>query len=122
MADDSSRSDLQVLIQRILDAKTDNIEQLAAIAGLTLAEDFAESDLSYTDLSGAHLIEADFRGSHFQGANLKGANLRGADLRGADLREAKLEGADLLTSAMPTSVTFSLAARISLVQILEVLT
>jgi transcriptional regulator GlxA family with amidase domain len=39
MTDDKSLQELQVLIQQVLEAQTDNLEQLAAIAGLNLAED-----------------------------------------------------------------------------------
>ncbi|MEP0802726.1 pentapeptide repeat-containing protein [Funiculus sociatus] len=75
MADETSVQELQVLIQRIVEAQTDNLDQLATIAGLNLSEDFAEADL--------------------RGADLRGGNLRGADLRGTDLKGAALWGADL---------------------------
>jgi hypothetical protein len=95
MSDEKSLQELQDLIQQVLAAETDNLEKLAAMAGLDLAEDFAQADLRDTNLSEVILIEADLRGTDLRSANLKSANLRGGDLRGSDLIGANLTGADL---------------------------
>ena len=63
MTDNKSLEKLHNIIELILAAETDNIQHLTAIAGLNLAEDFAEADLSNTNLSAIDLIEADFRGA-----------------------------------------------------------
>lgn len=94
MTDETPLVDLQVLIQQVLAAQTDNLEQLASITSLNLAEDFAEADLSHTSLISADLIEADLRGTNLSSANLCHVNLRGADLRGANLSHANLSHAD----------------------------
>jgi hypothetical protein len=105
MANKDSLQEPQPSIQQILEAETNNLLELARIAGLDIATDFADADLSGVDLSGADLSGADLSGADLSGANLSDANLSGvnltlaklsdADLSGANLTFAKLSGADL---------------------------
>jgi uncharacterized protein YjbI with pentapeptide repeats len=81
---------LQDLIQRISQAKTNNFLELAEIAGLNPVKDFAGGNLLGTSLSGL-----DFSGANLCRANLRGAELDDADLSEANLSETNLGGADL---------------------------
>jgi uncharacterized protein YjbI with pentapeptide repeats len=62
-------------IQQILEAETNNFVELARIAGLDIATDFAHADLSGVDLSGADLSNADLSNANLSNADLSGANL-----------------------------------------------
>ena len=65
MANEDSPQELQNYIQQVLEAETNDFLELAKIAGLDIATDFAGADLSFADLSFADL----------SGAKLSGANL-----------------------------------------------
>ncbi|MEG4035261.1 pentapeptide repeat-containing protein [Microcoleus sp. S36b_A4] len=115
MANENSLQEPQHSIQQILEAETNNFVELAKIAGLDIATDFADADLSgvdlrdadlsranlsgadltYADLSGANLTHADLSRADLSGANLIFAKLSGANLSGVNLGRAKLSGADL---------------------------
>ena len=96
---------LQEMVDRIISAETDDFAQLAEIANLNPALDFAGSSLrgttlSAVDFSSANLDRANFRGANlsdadFSDANLQNAKFGGADLSGAFLGNADLSGADL---------------------------
>jgi hypothetical protein len=98
MANKDSLQEPQPSIQQILEAETNNLLELARIAGLDIATDFADADLSGVDLSGADLSGADLSGADLSGANLSGVNLTLAKLSGADLSDADLSGANLSES------------------------
>ncbi len=51
MTDEESIQELQDLIQRVVEAETNDFSELAEISGLDIAEDFAGADLSNADLS-----------------------------------------------------------------------
>ncbi|MEZ2238391.1 pentapeptide repeat-containing protein [Microcoleus sp.] len=100
MANEDSLQEPQHSIQQILEAETNDFMELARIAGLDIATDFAGADLSGVDLSGADLSNADLSNANLSDANLSGVNLTlaklsGADLSGADLRGTNLSKADL---------------------------
>lgn len=83
-------SEFRMMIKGVVEAKTEDLLELANIVGLNPVEDFA----------GAKLLGVNLRGVDLSGANLHGAYLRGADLSDADLSEANLGkvnlgGADL---------------------------
>jgi hypothetical protein len=91
---------LQDLIQRISEAKTNNFLELAEIAGLNPVKDFAGGNLLGTnlnglDLSGANLCRANLRGAELDDADLSEANLSETNLGGADLSGAYLANTDL---------------------------
>lgn len=83
-------SELQGTVRAVVDANTDNFLELAELAGLNPASDFAGARLL-----GTHLSNSDFSGADLRKAYLRGVDLSDADLSGADLREANLSGADL---------------------------
>jgi hypothetical protein len=95
MANENSLQKPQHSIQQILEAETNNFLELARIAGLDIATDFADADLRGVDLSGANLSGADLSGADLSGANLTFAKLSGADLSDADLSGANLSETDL---------------------------
>lgn len=91
---------LHRIIETIYQTKTNNLPELAQIAGLNLLTDFAGGnfvggDLSNIDWSGANLESINFRGAILTDADLSEANLSHAKLNGADLSGAYLEGANL---------------------------
>ncbi|WP_377478500.1 MAG: pentapeptide repeat-containing protein [Microcoleus anatoxicus] len=100
-----SSAELQEMVDRIISAKTDDFAELAKIANLNPAQDFAGANLrgttlSAVDFSSANLDRANFRGADlsdadFSDANLQNAKFSGADLSGAFLGNADLKGADL---------------------------
>lgn len=100
-----SENQLQEMVYRIIWAETDDFAELAKIANLNPAEDFAGANLrgttlSAVDFSSANLDRANFRGAYlsdadFSDANLQNAKFSGADLSGAFLGNADLKGADL---------------------------
>jgi Pentapeptide repeats (8 copies) len=100
-----AEAQLQEMVDRIIAAKTDNFAELAKIANLNPAQDFAGANLrgtslSTVDFSNAKLDRANFRGADLSDADLSDANLQkakfsGADLSGAFLGNADLKGADL---------------------------
>ena len=100
-----AESELQEMVDRIISAETDNFVELAKIANLNPALDFAGSTLrgttlSAVDFSSANLDRVNFRGAtlndaDFSDASLQNAKFGGADLSGAFLGNADLSGADL---------------------------
>jgi len=95
MNDKQSAQELKDSIQQILAAETDDFLELAKIAGLNPAEDFAGANLKGTDLRGVDLRGADLRGADLRGADLSFTTLDGANLDGAKLMSANLNGASL---------------------------
>jgi uncharacterized protein YjbI with pentapeptide repeats len=80
MANEDSLQEPQHSIQQILEAETNDFVELARIAGLDIATDFAGADLSGVDLSGADLSGADLSSANLSDANLSGVNLTLANL------------------------------------------
>lgn len=72
-------------ISQILEAKTNQLLELAQLVDLNPLKDFA----------GAKFLGANLAGIDLSGANLERANLRGADLSDADLSETQLNQANL---------------------------
>lgn len=72
-------------ISQILEAKTNQLLELAQLVDLNPLKDFA----------GAKFLGANLAGIDLSGANLERANLRGADLSDADLSETELNKANL---------------------------
>lgn len=101
---------LQEMVDRIISAETTDFAELAKIANLNPAEDFAGANLrgtslSAVDLSSANLDRANFRGADLSDADLSDANLQnakfsGADLSGAFLGNADLKGADFYKASL----------------------
>ncbi|MEG3860003.1 pentapeptide repeat-containing protein [Microcoleus sp. herbarium12] len=101
---------LQEMVDRIIAAETDDFAELAKIANLNPAQDFAGgslrgTSLSAVDFSSANLPAANFRGANlddadFSDANLQNAKFGGADLSGAFLGNADLSGADLYRASL----------------------
>lgn len=92
--------ELQNIIDQIYTADTQNLAELAQIAGLNLKKDLAGGNfigavLSGVELSGADLSRLNFRGAILTDADLSEANLSHANFSGADLSGAYLESADL---------------------------
>ena len=88
------------LFQMVLDAPTEDLFELAEIAGLNPLIDYAGGDFHNIDLSDKDLSGADLSGTNFLDANLSRANLSGTDLTesnlsGANLSRANLSGANL---------------------------
>ena len=83
-------SEFRIISKNVVEANTEDLLDLANIAGLNPTQDFA----------GAKLLGVSLRGFDLSGVNLYAAYLRGADLSDADLSEANLskvnlDGADL---------------------------
>jgi uncharacterized protein YjbI with pentapeptide repeats len=81
---------LQKMMEKITQANTDNLLELAELAGLNPSDDFAGANFLGTDLSGL-----DLSGNNLEYINLRGAVLTDVDLSEANLSHAKLSGADL---------------------------
>ncbi|WP_242032101.1 pentapeptide repeat-containing protein [Microcoleus sp. FACHB-672] len=98
-------AELAEVIDKIVATQTNDFLELAKLAELNPAEDFAGANLLGVtlvgvDLSGANLVGANLRGALLNdadlcSANLSGANLAGADLSGALLSDANIMNADL---------------------------
>lgn len=105
-----SAAQLQKMVDRIISAKTEDFAELAKIANLNPAQDFAGANLrgttlSAVDFSSANLDRANFRGADlsdadFSDANLQNAKFSGADLSGAFFGNADLKGADLYKASL----------------------
>jgi hypothetical protein len=92
--------ELQRIIDQIYQAETQNLAELAKIAGLNLKKDLAGGNflgavLNSVQLSGANLSRSNFRGAILTDADLSEANLSNANFSGADLSGAYLESANL---------------------------
>jgi Pentapeptide repeats (8 copies) len=119
---------LQEMVDRIIAAETDDFVELAKIANLNPALDFAGgslrgTSLSAVDFSSANLPAANFRGANlndadFSDANLQNAKFGGADLSGAFLGNADLSGADLYRASL--ALANLSGADLSLANLLEV--
>ena len=109
-----AESELQEMVDRVISAETDNFVELAKIANLNPAQDFAGSSLrgttlSAVDFSSANLDRVNFRGANlsdadFSDANLQNAKFGGADLSGAFLGNADLSGADLHKASLALAI------------------
>ena len=93
-------AELQNIIDQIYEADTQNLVELAQIAGLNLKKDLAGGNflgavLSGVELSSADLSRLNFRGAILTDADLSEANLSHANFSGADLSGAYLESANL---------------------------
>jgi uncharacterized protein YjbI with pentapeptide repeats len=105
-----AEAQLQEMVDRIIAAETDDFVELATIANLNPALDFAGgslrgTSLSAVDFSSANLPAANFRGANLNDADFSDANLQntkfgGADLSGAFLGNADLSGADLYRASL----------------------
>ncbi|WP_293350896.1 MULTISPECIES: pentapeptide repeat-containing protein [unclassified Microcoleus] len=105
-----AEDELQEMVDRIIAAETDDFVELATIANLNPALDFAGgslrgTSLSAVDFSSANLPAANFRGANLNDADFSDANLQntkfgGADLSGAFLGNADLSGADLYRASL----------------------
>jgi hypothetical protein len=92
--------ELQTIIDQIYQADTQNLSELAQIAGLNLKKDLAGGNflgavLNSVELSGSDLSCLNFRGAILTDADLSEANLSHANFSGADLSGAYLESANL---------------------------
>ncbi|WP_013320362.1 pentapeptide repeat-containing protein [Gloeothece verrucosa] len=85
-----SLAELQEIIRLVYEAKTNDLRELAQIAGLHPLQDFAGGNLLAGELSGVQL-----GGANLYHINLRGAVLTDADFGEADLNHAKLTGVDL---------------------------
>ena len=108
MNEEESLKEFQEVMQRVIEAETDNFFELAEILGRD----------PKTDLAGANLSEVNFQGGNLEGANLRSTDLSRADLSnvnliGADLSRANLQGANLsyadLTNANLTDADLTYA-------------
>jgi uncharacterized protein YjbI with pentapeptide repeats len=86
MANEESLQEPQHSIQQILEAETNDFVELARIAGLDIATDFAGADLSGADLRNAKLSDADLSDADLSDADLRNANLRNANLSCTNLQ------------------------------------
>ncbi|MGL4503895.1 MAG: pentapeptide repeat-containing protein, partial [Planktothrix sp.] len=94
--------------------ETENMAELAKIAGLDICRDFAGSDLSGTDLSRLDLRGADFEETDFESANLSYADLSHANLTNANLTNANLDWANF-SDANLKNANFSNASVLNIV-------
>ncbi|MBV6626998.1 MAG: pentapeptide repeat-containing protein [Rivularia sp. (in: Bacteria)] len=95
MNKEQSLQELETEIQKVIDADTNDLLELAKILGYNLLTDFAEANLRGVDVNSAELIGADFRDVDFSNANLSNANLSNANLSNANLSNANLSNANL---------------------------
>ncbi len=86
----ASLGQLQTVITKVYEAKTDDLLSLSVIAELNPLEELAGGNLLAAELSNISLS-----GANLYHTNLRGANLTDADLSEANLSHAKLSGADL---------------------------
>lgn len=86
---------LQSRIQRILEAKTKKLSELAQIAGLSLKTDYIGVDLSGEDLSNDKLENANLSSANLSNTILDNTVLTNVDFRNTNLRGATLINADL---------------------------
>ena len=64
MSDEEFRLEVHDLIQRIKGTDTKDLFELARIAGINTAEDFAGADLSGVNLSGVNLSNVNLSGAN----------------------------------------------------------
>lgn len=100
MNEEKSLPALKDLIQQVIAAETDDLLELASLAGLNPVEDLAGAnlscvDLSHTNLVGVNLSYTNLSYANLCGAELNHANLSRANLTGANLDQANLMGANL---------------------------
>jgi uncharacterized protein YjbI with pentapeptide repeats len=86
----NNENKVQEVITKICTATTDNLLELADLAGLNPCQDFAGANFLATNLSGL-----DLSGCNLEYINLRGAVLTDTDLSDSNLSHAKLSGADL---------------------------
>ncbi|MDY6938990.1 MAG: pentapeptide repeat-containing protein [Cyanobacteriota bacterium] len=95
MSDEEFIQEAQDLIQRVVEAETNNFIEIAKIANLDLRTDLVGANLSHFDLSHADLSHADLSHADLSHADLSHADLSHADLSHADLSHADLSHANL---------------------------
>ncbi len=86
----NNENKVQEVITKICTATTNNLLELADLAGLNPCQDFAGANFLATNLSGL-----DLSGTNLEYINLRGAVLTDTDLSDSNLSHAKLSGADL---------------------------
>jgi len=94
--------DLIEVLDRVLEADTNDLRELMELAGLRdlrgadlRGADLRDQDLQEIDFQGADLTEADLRGAKLQRASLRSARVARAQFDGADLAHTNLIGVDL---------------------------
>lgn len=90
-----SEQELNYRLQQIENAQTEKLSELAAIAGLNLAQNWRIS-IDTINLSGDNLSGVNLSRANLYGANLSEADLSEADLSEADLIKVNLSGANLI--------------------------
>ena len=106
-------SEFRIISKNVVEANTEDLLDLANIAGLNPAKDFVSAkllgvNLCGVDLSGVNLYAAYLRGADLSDADLSEANLSKVNLSGADLSGALLSNANL-TDANLYRVSLALA-------------
>lgn len=96
MDDEQLERALFKVIEQVVTAPTDDLLQLAELAGLNPTTDLAGADLSRTDLSYANLVATDLSYCDLSYANLSAADLSYANLSQANLTAANLDTAKLV--------------------------
>jgi|GEM_PF-1916014 len=95
MTNEEFLQEAQELIQRVVEADTNNFLEIAKIAGIDLQTELVGANLSSFNLKGADLSGTNLWGANFIGADLCLANFNKADLVGANLSRANLRGTNL---------------------------
>jgi predicted aspartyl protease len=93
-------AEFESLIQRVIEADTNDFFEVAELLDLNPVTDLAGADLHEVDLSGGNLQGANLRWTILSGAKLVKTDLREADLSNADLSGADLSGADLTNAIL----------------------
>ena len=89
-SEEFNSDNLKSILEKIINANTDDFLDLAKIANLNPKIDFAGANLTATNLKGL-----DFSKSNFFRANFRGADLTDIDLSESNLEGVKLNGVDL---------------------------
>lgn len=101
MDEEQFLKEFQEVMQRVIEAETNDFFELAKILGRDPKNDLAGADLSEVNLSGG-----DLRGANLRKTDLVGADLSQSDLSGADLTKADLSDANLTeTNFIKTNLT-----------------
>jgi hypothetical protein len=115
MSEDEELKLFDTRVQQLIDANTNNFNEIAQTLNLDPKTSFAEGNLSDFDLTGANLenadlhqtnfaqanmLDADLSNSNLKYTNLTNTNLTHANLTNTDLGEADLGNADLTDSIL----------------------
>jgi uncharacterized protein YjbI with pentapeptide repeats len=100
MEEERNLEQLQILIEQIIQAKTDHFLELAQIANLNPKTDFAGANLTATNLRSLDLSESNFLRANFRGADLTDIDLSDSNLAGAKLSGTDLSGAYLANTIL----------------------